>query len=336
MRKLNIGIIGLGVGEKHVLAFKEHPTCEVVSLCDFADEKLSNSLGYCRDVKITNQADVILDDPAIDIVSIASYDNYHFEQVVRAIRNGKHVFVEKPLCLNVQEATVIRRLLSEKPGIRLSSNLNLRTCPRFLCLKDTVLSGAMGRIFYLEGDYLWGRIHKLLNGWRKNMDFYSIVYGAAVHMIDLLMWLTETKPVEVQGYGSRLATRGSGFRFNDFASILMKFENGMVAKVSANGGCVHPHFHRVTVFGTKKSFVHDFSDGKWFESCDPKDACKKIVDEYPAAERKGEVITSFVDSIIDEKLYPIVSNDDVFATMSVCFAAEKAIQTGKAIQVEYI
>jgi len=336
MKKLNIGIIGLGVGEKHVLAFKKHPACEVVSLCDFADEKLSNSLRYCRNAKTTKQPAEILNDPAIDIVSIASYDNYHFEQVVEAIRNGKHVFVEKPLCLHAQECAVIRKLLTKKAGIRLSSNLNLRTCPRFLRLKECILSGVMGQIFYLEADYLWGRLHKLVNGWRKDMDFYSIVYGAAVHMIDLLMWITEARPVEVQGYGNRIATRSSGFRFNDFASVLMKFEDGMVAKVCASGGCIHPHFHKITVFGTKKSFVQDSLEGKWIESCDPKTACRKIAEEYPAVERKGEVITKFVDSIIDENVCPIVSNDDVFATMSVCFAAEKSIQEGKAVQVEYI
>ncbi|MCF8131452.1 MAG: Gfo/Idh/MocA family oxidoreductase, partial [Deltaproteobacteria bacterium] len=226
MQKFKVGIIGLGVGEKQIPAFEGHPSCEVRAICDFSDKRLSAAAAYCPDAKLTNSAAHILDDPGIDIVSIASFDNYHFEQISTAIRNGKHVFVEKPMCLYFQEALMIQRLLGENPGIQLSSNLNLRTCPRFIRLKHLIKCGEMGQIPYLEGDYLWGRVHKLTKGWRKDMEFYSIIHGAAVHMVDLIMWITEKKPAEVHAYGNQMATANSGLRYNDFAVILMKFENG--------------------------------------------------------------------------------------------------------------
>jgi hypothetical protein len=58
--------------------------------------------------------------------------------------------------------------------------------------------------------------------------------------------------------------------------------------------------------------------------------------EYPGTKEKARVITSFIDSILDSKSEPIVPADDVFAAMSVCFAAESAVQEGKAASVEYI
>ena len=98
--KLRLGIIGLGVGMKHALALADHPFCEIVGLCDFSDDKLKKAGENYPGALLTKNASEILDNPVINVVSIASFDNYHFEQTVRAIKNGKHVFVEKPVCLS--------------------------------------------------------------------------------------------------------------------------------------------------------------------------------------------------------------------------------------------
>ena len=65
----------------------------------------------------------ILEMPDIDVVSIASYDNYHFDQVCKAIKKKKNVFVEKPLCFSEKEGIIIKRLLTNNPGVKISSNL---------------------------------------------------------------------------------------------------------------------------------------------------------------------------------------------------------------------
>jgi len=336
MKKLKVGIIGLGVGEKHIPAFESHPACEVVALCDFSKKKLAEMAIRYPKISQTTDSDEITNNMDIDVVSVASFDNYHFEQVSNSIINEKHVFVEKPLCLDLHEAVEIRRLLNESHGICLSSNLNLRTCPMFIYLKELVQSGDIGEVFYLEGDYLWGRIHKLTDGWRKDMPFYSIVYGAAVHMIDLLMWITQMKPVEVKGYGNRIATAHSDLKYNDFSAILLKFENGMIAKVSANSGCVYPHFHKVSVYGTSKTFFHDIMGGKIVTSREPQSEIISVKKNYPAVGEKAKVITTFIDSILDSDAEAIVSTKDVFDTMSVCFAAEKAINEGMNVLVKFI
>ncbi len=336
MRKLKVGIIGLGIGEKHIAAFNAHTSCQVTAICDLSEEKLCMSKGLRPDANHTQEARDILDYPAVDVVSIASFDNHHFDHASRAILNGKHVFVEKPLCLHFLEAVKLRGLLNENSGVHISSNLNLRTCPRFISLKDRIQSGRMGQVVYVEADYLWGRVQKLTHGWRKDMTFYSIIHGAAVHMIDLVMWQTQMRPVEVQCYGSQIATQGSGFQHNDFAAILLRFENGAIAKVTANGGCVHPHFHKLTVFGTDSTFVHEYGGASLFTDRDPQVEPTEVLEEYPGIEEKRKVITSFVNAVLDPEQSAIVSCDDTFSTMSVCFAAERAMTEGQPVQVEYI
>jgi len=335
-KTLNVGIIGLGVGEKHIPNFNAHPRARVTALCDVSEEKQALARERYPGVRVTGEADELLLAPDIDVVSIASYDDDHFSQAQAAMLQGKHVFVEKPLCLYRDEAVRLRDLLRKNPALRLSSNLNLRTCPRFLRMKYAIDSGETGRLFALEGDYLWGRVEKLTQGWRGRMPFYSIVYGAAVHMIDLLMWLKGERPVEVQGYGNGIATAGSGFRFHDAASLLLRFEDNLLARVAAYSGCVHPHFHRVAVFGTRKTFLHEMGGGKALTSSDPEAPIETLTEAYPGIEEKGKVITSFLDSILDSQAAPVVSADDVLDTMSVCFAAERAVQTGQPVRIEYI
>ena len=95
MKRLRAGIIGLGVGEKHIEGYHSHPDCEVVALCDFADEKLAMARSKYPHMRLTNKVTELLQDSEIDVVSIASFDYYHYEQIIHALENDKHIFVEK-------------------------------------------------------------------------------------------------------------------------------------------------------------------------------------------------------------------------------------------------
>jgi len=334
---IKAGVIGLGVGAQHIAGFLKHPKCEVVSLCDYSEDKLIACKENYPGVKITKDADEVLQDPQIDVVSIASYDNYHYEQIVMAIRNGKHVFVEKPLCLHRKEADDIRALLEENADLKLSSNLILRLSPRFKYLKSLIAEGRLGRVYYMEGDYNYGRLHKITEGWRGNLEFYSVVYGGGVHMVDLLLWLLdgEDDPVkEVSSYGNNICSKNSTFKYNDIVVSLLKFESGKIAKIACNFGCVFPHFHSLQIFGTKATFVNGFENGMLYESRDSVNPPIKISDAYPGT-HKGDLIYDFVKSIIDGSR-PIVAEDDVFKTMSVCFAIEQSINESKTVEVNFL
>ncbi len=334
--KLKIGIIGLGIGARHIEAYASHKKCEVIKICDFNEKKLNAIATLYPEIKKCKDSLEVIKDPEIDVVSIASYDNYHYAQIKDSIINNKHVFVEKPMCLFKNEAVIIRKLLNKNPHIHLSSNLVLRTCPRFVALKKTIASGKLGNIYHIQADYLWGRIFKLLDGWRKNMDYYSIVLGASIHMIDLVLWLTDMKPLEVIGRGNKIATDNSEMKYDDFAVSLLKFKNNLIAEIKSHGGCVHPHFHNVNVFGTKKTFMSNYIGAKWIESCDFKKPLKDIKEEYPGKANRTEIITTFIDSILNGKIKPIVSKDEVFDTLSVCFAAEEAIKKNKSVKINYL
>jgi len=332
-KKLKAGIIGLGVGEQHIEGYQKHPGCEVTAICDFSQEKLKKVGDKYQSFRQTTNSEDILNDPDIDVVSIASYDNYHYEQIVKAIENKKHIFVEKPLCLYENEAQHIYTLLKINNEIKLSSNLILRMSPRFRRLKKMIAAGEMGNIFHIEGDYNYGRLFKITEGWRGKIDFYSVIYGGGVHIIDLICWLVDDEIIDVAAYGNNIASKGTAFRFNDMVVSIMKFKNGMSGKISANFGCIHPHFHSLSVYGTKATFQNGKDFGLFFESCDTNIQPQKITDPYPGT-HKGDLINSFLDSIITGDTYKAeVAKHDVFKTMSVCFAMEKAASEESFIKV---
>ena len=161
MSKLRAAVIGLGVGEEHIAGYEAHPDCEVVAICDVSTERLAEVGERHPGPRRTDRPDELLRDPEVDVVSVASYDDAHFEQVKTALEHGKHVFVEKPLCLHQAEAEQIHALLREHSDLRLSSNLPLRASPRFVRLRELIESGELGDIYYLECDYDYGRLQKI-------------------------------------------------------------------------------------------------------------------------------------------------------------------------------
>lgn len=331
---LKVGIIGLGVGEQHIQGYRRHPRCEVVALCDLAEEKLSNVGGRYPEIYRTTKASEILEDRSINVVSIASYDNDHGAQVCQALDHNKHVFVEKPLCLYEAEAIEIRNRLRQKPHLKLTSNLILRKSPRFQALKKMIETGGMGDIYYLEGDYNYGRIEKITEGWRGKIDFYSVVYGGGVHLIDLMLWLNRDEVLEVSAYGSGICTRNTQYHYNDLVAAILKFKSGAVGKMTANFGCVFPHFHPLAVYGTKATFINGRKSGELYRSRDPKVEPEAMVADYPGV-HKGDFLLSFIDAILNDG-QPEVTAQEIFAAMSVCFAIEKAVQRNEIIAVKNI
>jgi len=138
-RKIGVAVIGLGVGAQHALAYGSTGLCQLRWVHDLDVEK-------ARKMAITLEADgvaesyeQVLDDPDVQAVSIASYDDVHFDQVVAALNAGKHVFVEKPLCETVDELETVKRAWWKHEGaLKLSSNLILRDAPIYRWLKQKI------------------------------------------------------------------------------------------------------------------------------------------------------------------------------------------------------
>ena len=323
MSRLRAGIIGLGVGEQHIAGYREHPDAEVVAICDFDPQRLADVAARHPDLRADADPEAILDDPGIDVVSICSYDQFHFEQVQRALGTGKHVFVEKPLCQTEGQARAIVASLRSNPELRLSSNLPLRRSPRFVELRERLEAGELGQLYYAEGDYDYGRLWKITEGWRGDLEEYSVILGGAVHLVDLLLWLTGERVAEVTGAaGNQIVSAGTKFSADDLVVALLRFESGAVAKIGANFGCVHPHFHGLKLYGTDGTFINGIPEATLWRRDDGDYASEPVDTAYPGV-AKGVLLHSFVEAILTGSR-PAVTEDEVFEALAVCFAIERA------------
>ena len=331
-RKLKIGVIGLGVGEQHVIGYQRIPNVEVTDICDI-DPSVLKIVGDRNDVPNRHQDyKQITENPNIDVVSIASYDNCHAIQAISAFENGKHVMIEKPLALNRHEAEAILRAQQDS-GRFLSSNLVLRKSPRFQELKNWIAKGYFGEIVTIEGDYLHQILWKLTQGWRGEMEFYCVTYGGGIHMIDLMRWLLDEEIVEVCGMSNKKLTRGSKFNFDDTVTNLLKFKSGTVGRTTSNLGAQRPQIHGLSVYGTEKSFINDTPHAKLFHGDNSEDI--EIVETtYPGIDKFG-LLPDFISSIRNSD-EPEVSAKDVFRVMDICFACYESLKAKKTVNVDYL
>lgn len=331
-RQLNSTVIGLGVGEQHALALLNDPRTKLCAVVENDLERARDFIEKQKDktIEILSFEDAV-NKKGMDLIAIASFDEDHYEQVLYALKNGKHVFVEKPLCRTQQELETLYDTWKQSPKA-LISNLVLRKAPLYIHLTDLIRSGKMGEIYAFDGDYLYGRIHKITEGWRSETENYSIMQGGGIHIIDLMLNLTGQKPVTVQSVSNKIATRNTPFRYHDFHNSIFHFESGLIGRITANFGCVHRHQHTIRIFGTKGTFIYDDAGPRihWSRN---ENATPEKPEHNPLPAGKGVLIPDFIESI--EKEYIKNAAEREFTLMAAVLATDEALNTQNPIQIRY-
>ena len=330
--KINAAIIGSGIGIKHFEAINNYKKSKVSVICEKNKKKISFLKKKYPNIKVISKEQQIYSDKSINLVSIASYDNYHFSQIIKCINFDKNIIVEKPMCLNLEQLKKIFFLLKKKPNIKIISNLVLRTDALFSNIKKNI---NLKNIFYIEADYIWGRSYKLFQ-WRSKTKEYSIVLGAGIHVIDLVMWILGDKPIYVTSYANNIATKNTSFKKNSFVLIVLEFPNKILVKISANVAGVYNHFHEIKVFEKGKTFSHSLAGTFNFKMDKDKKIFQKIYSNYPDKKNRKKLIQNFIDSLQYKKIKPIVTLQEQVDLMNVCFAADKSIKTGNRIKINYL
>ena len=325
--KIISGVIGMGVGQKHYDAIENYKNSKVKIICEKDKIKLSKLKKKYPNKIITSNENVIFKDKDINLVSIASYDNYHYKQIIKSLKTNKNIIIEKPMCLNLKELRNIKNLLIKK-NLKITSNLVLRTNSLFKEIKKKI---KLKDIFYIEADYIWGRKFKLF-GWRSKLKNYSLILGAAIHMIDLIVWFVKDKPTKVHTFGSNKVTKNSKFKKNSLVVIILEFKNGLIVKISANGVAEHHHFHEIKIFQKNQTIMNSVKGPFEFK----KNKITQIKGEYPDKKNRKLLIQNFISTLIDKKTEPLISVEDQFNVMSICLAAEQSLKYDKKVKIKYI
>ena len=136
MKKIDVAVIGLGVGFWHLNAYLKSKNINNIFICDF-NKNLEKKIQRISKRIVISTFKNILKNDKIKIVSIASYDNFHCTQITQSFNNKKNVFVEKPMCMSKNE---LNKILKKQRQTKkyLSSNLVLRANPLFINIKKKI------------------------------------------------------------------------------------------------------------------------------------------------------------------------------------------------------
>ncbi len=325
--KIYAAIIGLGVGLKHFDAIKSSKNSEVIGIFDFDIKKsiaLKKKYPYLKIYKNENE---IFNDDKINLVSIASYDEHHFRQISKSFKVGKNFIIEKPICTSRSEFRKLKKLIKKNKNVKFISNLPLRTEPIFKFFKKKIKQH--NKIYYIEADYLWGRSKKLFH-WRAKSRNYSVINGAAIHMIDIIIWLMNMRPTHVFTSSNDIGTTRTKFKKNSFSVIMLYFKNGIIAKITANACSVSPHNHNVSIYSKNYTLRNDIYD-RYIISKKGKKNLSNI--KYPNKGERNKLIKSFTSYLLNHKKKPLITMDENLFITKVCLAAIESEKKSKKIKI---
>lgn len=327
--KFFCAIIGLGIGERHLKTLISQKNVSIMGICDFNSKKLNilkkKYINYVDDKCIfTKDYKELLEIDNLNLVIIASYDNYHYEQIIQFSKKKINIFVEKPLCQNTNQLNIIKSHI-KKNKIFLNCNFVLRENPVFKKLNKIIKKKKFGKIYHFEAEYNYGRIEKIHNGWRGKIPYYSIHQGGTIHLLDLILYLKNSLVLKVYSLGNSISSKQSKFKYNDLSVVLIKFYDGSTAKITSNFSSFTPHHHKLSVFGTKKTFDYNFFNNIYFSSKDnqkDKIELSKNIRKYD----KSKVLKNFLYNLENNKSKINVNMKNFFYLSEIIFKIDKSMK----------
>jgi len=232
MKKLGLGVLGLGEGRSIISAGVHSALWDVVALCD-----LNAQLGHerCAEFSLsasvyTPSLDALLANPAIDVVGIYTPDHLHAEHVLRALRAGKHVICTKPFLDQLGRAREVLDAVRTS-GRRVMVGQSSRFFAPFARQHEHYETGAFGELNTVEAYYNADHRWFLAKGWAKT-DAFKWLYGGLSHPVDFIRWYLPDI-TEVTGY-SRLSENGRklGLVHPDTFHFIYRTATGRIARVS--------------------------------------------------------------------------------------------------------
>jgi predicted dehydrogenase len=240
---IKVGIIGAGYwGPNLIRNINNNSKASIVTVCDVRPGRLEFISGQYPGIGTTADMNEIINDESIDAVIIATPVNTHKDIALKCLERGKHVFVEKPLTDNYNDAVQLVNKAEEVKRILAVGHI-FQFAPAVTAIKNFISDGNLGECYHLTST----RIN--LGPPKTTVD---VVWDLAPHDLSILLYLYEENPVEVIARGSSSWWKGTV----DNAHILMKFESGRTAHIHV-GWLSSNKTRRTMLFGENGSIEYD-------------------------------------------------------------------------------
>lgn len=235
MKKVNVAIIGAGIGQKHYIAYRHLPQMyDVSTLCDVNTARAAAFVDPGHALRLTDAFDSVLADPAVELVDICLPPHLHFDFTARALRAGKDVVCEKPLCNSLADVDRLIEICRET-GRTVYPVFQYRFGKGISQLRALIDAGLAGKAFVAALETHWDRDAAYYAvDWRGTWagEQGGAILGHAIHIHDLLSFILGP----VASVFARVDTRVNPVEVEDCAALSITLESGALATSSVTLG----------------------------------------------------------------------------------------------------
>jgi len=326
MRKVGIGVLGAGyAGNVHAEILSRDQRAKIVAVCE-SDPEAARLFGFRYGAKVYSAYHDLLSDPEVEAVYITTPNYLHSEQAIAAMNEGKNVFSEKPMAINLEEARKVLET-AKRSGMKYQIGLSRRFWPVYKFVKELI---DFGKLTPHLADIKMSRGELKRPSWVSDQKSSGgFLFESVLHVLDLARWLMgEIKTISCS------ATSSVYTQLDDFA-IVMKTERGKIVTVtsSAHASWIFP-FERVEIYGDHSCIITEeatrvsYSDG--LES-------EVVVHDFSQVPKNRswgfeEEDKLFIDSILLERK-TAVDEFEAYKSIELVEACYRSARTGQEIEL---
>ncbi len=260
MDQVKIGIIGVGnMGSAHVVSIGQLANAKLTAICDINPEKLKRY--NPKEIQLFTDSKEFFRKADIDAVIVATPHYFHVPLAIEALKNKKHVIVEKPISVHKALAEELVKAAKKYPKLKLAAMFNQRTLPAHRKIKQLIDSGELGeirRVNWIITDWFRSQAYYDSGDWRASWrgEGGGVLLNQCPHQLDLMQWFFGM-PSKV----SAVLTLGKyhDIEVEDDVTAVLEYPNGATGVFVATTGEA-PGTNRLEIAAERGRLV--FEEGK--------------------------------------------------------------------------
>lgn len=339
MSDLRVGIVGLGwVAGAHIETFKNVRGARVTGVCSRREQNPAElQARFGIPLKAYTRIEDMLAD--VDVVDICTPHPLHKEQAIAAAKAGKHLIIEKPLCLSWPDALAIRDAI-RAARVKACVCFEVRYSAQATLTRSILDQGLLGDVHYAEVDYFHG-----IGPWYKQFEWNvkrefggSSLLTAGCHALDTLLYFMNEPVDEVTSYStkSRSAVMAP-YEYDTTSSTLLRFKSGKVGKAASVIDCIQPYYFHSHLVGSEGSLLDNklhsarlngLSKSAWSTLNVP------LIDSGDVKDHPYQPqFQAFVDSVERNEKMALTDFDTALESHRVIFAADRSAAERRSVRI---
>lgn len=225
LRSLKFAVVGCGnIGSRHLAVIESLEGATVAGFCDTDPERRRKYAELYPDAPTYESIDDLLAGCSADVVSICTPHYLHCEHALAAIEAGRHVLVEKPMCLNTKDADRMIQAAGKAGVLLMVVKQNRYNLPVAM-LREAIERRSLGRILMAQCSVIWNRYpgYYKQSPWlgRRELEGGAL-FTQVSHFIDLLVWMCG----DVVDADGRIETKTHEIEIEDCGTAWLRFSEG--------------------------------------------------------------------------------------------------------------